>query len=214
MLADDDIVTASARDATGARDVTALLLAWEGGDPEALERLLPLVYDELRRIGERQLRGERGLTLQPTAVVHEAYLRLVDQGRANWQNRSQFYAVAARMMRRVLVDHARRRGRVKRGGGTPRISFDEGLDEAAGQIPSAGGRLDPVDLVDLIDLHDALERLGQLDAEQARIVELRYFGGLTIEETAAVLGSSPATVKRDWSSARAWLYRELHSAPP
>ena len=199
-------------------EVTALLLAWEGGDPEALERLLPLVYDELRRIGERQLRGERaGQTLQPTAVVHEAYLRLVDQSRANWQNRSHFYAVAARMMRRVLVDHARRRGRVKRGAGAPRISFDE----AEAHIPSEGGdridridRIEPIDLVDLIDLHDALERLGQLDAEQARIVELRYFGGLTIEETAAVLGSSPATVKRDWSSARAWLYRELHGAPP
>jgi RNA polymerase sigma factor (TIGR02999 family) len=198
----------SAGDAHGTREVTALLVAWEGGDPEALERLLPLVYDELRRIGERQLRGERaGQTLQPTAVVHEAYLRLVDQSRANWQNRSQFYAVASRMMRRVLVDHARHRDRVKRGAGAPRISLDEGLDAA--DTPAA-----PVDLVDLIDLNDALERLGQLDAEQARIVELRFFGGLTIEETAAVLGSSPATVKRDWASARAWLYRELHGAPP
>jgi len=194
-------------DANATREVTALLVAWEGGDPEALERLLPLVYDELRRIGERQLRGERGQTLQPTAVVHEAYLRLVDQSRANWQNRSQFYAVAARMMRRVLVDHARHRDRVKRGAGAPRISLDDGLD--ALDTPAA-----PVDLVDLIDLNDALERLGQLDAEQARLVELRFFGGLTIEETAEVLGSSPATVKRDWASARAWLYRELHGAPP
>jgi len=197
----------SAGDANATREVTALLVAWEGGDPEALERLLPLVYDELRRIGERQLRGERGQTLQPTAVVHEAYLRLVDQSRANWQNRSQFYAVAARMMRRVLVDHARHRDRVKRGAGAPRISLDDGLD--ALDTPAA-----PVDLVDLIDLNDALERLGQLDAEQARLVELRFFGGLTIEETAEVLGSSPATVKRDWASARAWLYRELHGAPP
>lgn len=197
----------SAGDANSTREVTALLVAWEGGDPEALERLLPLVYDELRRIGERQLRGERGQTLQPTAVVHEAYLRLVDQSRANWQNRSQFYAVAARMMRRVLVDHARHRDRVKRGAGAPRISLDDGFD--AVDTPAA-----PVDLVDLIDLNDALERLGQLDAEQARLVELRFFGGLTIEETAEVLGSSPATVKRDWASARAWLYRELHGAPP
>jgi len=198
----------SAGDANGTREVTALLVAWEGGDPEALERLFPLVYDELRLIGERQLRGERaGQTLQPTAVVHEAYLRLVDQSRANWQNRSQFYAVAARMMRRVLVDHARHRDRVKRGAGAPRISLDDGFD--AVDTPAA-----PVDLVDLIDLNDALERLGQLDAEQARLVELRFFGGLTIEETAEVLGSSPATVKRDWASARAWLYRELHGAPP
>jgi len=125
----------STGDANGTREVTALLVAWEVGDPEALERLLPLVYDELRRIGERQLRGERaGQTLQPTAIVHEAYLRLVDQSRANWQNRSQFYAVAARMMRRVLVDHARHRDRVKRGAGSPRISLDECLDEADAQI--------------------------------------------------------------------------------
>ncbi len=181
-----------------ADEVTALLLQWQAGDRQALDRLLPLVYDQLHRIADRQLRRERqGHTLQPTAVVHETYLRLVDQRRANWQSRAQFFAVAAGMMRRVLVDHARGRRAAKRGGLVPHLSIE---DVDAGIDPPS---------VDLVDLDDALGKLEALDADQARIVELRFFGGLTVEETAEVVGSSPATVKRDWHSAKAWLFSEL-----
>jgi RNA polymerase sigma factor (TIGR02999 family) len=188
-------------DATG--EVTALLLRWQEGDREALDRLLPLVYDQLHRLADRQLRRERqGHTLQPTAVVHEIYLRLVDQRRATWQSRAQFFAVAAGMMRRVLVDHARGRRAAKRGGFAQHVALE---DIDAGIDPPS---------VDLVDLDDALGKLERLDADQARIVELRFFGGLTVEETAEVVRSSPATVKRDWHSAKAWLYRELGGIGP
>ena len=184
-------------------EVTQLLLRWQGGDRAALDKLLPLVYDQLHRLATRQLKRERrGHTLQPTAVVHETYLRLVDQRRANWQSRAQFFAVAAGMMRRVLVDHARSRRAAKRGGLMPHIAID---DVDAGIDPPS---------VDLVDLDEALGKLEQLDADQAKIVELRFFGGLTVEETAEVVRSSPATVKRDWHSAKAWLFRELGGSTP
>jgi RNA polymerase sigma factor (TIGR02999 family) len=178
--------------------ITALLLDWSHGDPEALEKLVPLVYAELRHLAERSLRRERAAhTLQPTAVVHEAFLKLVDQQRVEWKSRAHFFAIAAQAMRRLLVDHARARNAEKRGGFATRVA----LEDAVAATP-------PVD-VDLLALDEALDRLGALDAGQARVVELRFFGGLTIEETAEVVGSSPATVKRDWQSARAWLFREL-----
>jgi RNA polymerase sigma factor (TIGR02999 family) len=184
-----------------APDVTALLYAWNEGDPDALERLMPLVYEELHRIAARQFRRERPEnTLQATALVHEAYLKLVDQRRAQWQNRAQFFAVAAQLMRRVLVDHARAQAAGKRGSGAPRLTLTE-----AGDTPA--GRRQP-DL-DVIALDAALDRLAALDARQARVVELRFFGGLDLAETAAALDASPTTVKRDWAMAKAWLYREL-----
>ncbi len=157
-----------------------------------------MLYDELRRIAARQLQGERdGHSLQATAVVHEAYLKLVDLRRMRWQDRRHFLAVASRLMRQVLVDHARARLAAKRGGAGPRVELTE-----------ASGVSEPRS-VDFVALDGALERLAALDAEQARLVELRFFGGLTIAETAEVLGSSPATVKRDWETARLWLFREL-----
>ncbi len=178
--------------------VTDLLVAWNGGEAEALTKLVPLVYEELRQIAQRCLRRERqGHTLEPTALVHEAYARLIDQNRVRWQNRAHFFAIAGQTMRRILVDHARRRHAARRGGPALRLSLDETV--------AAGDRRD----VDLISLDDALNGLTALDASRARIVELRYFGGLSIEETAEVLSISPATVKRDWSVARAWLYREM-----
>jgi RNA polymerase sigma factor (TIGR02999 family) len=183
-------------------EVTALLLRWQEGDEEALVRLTPLVYEDLRRVARRQLRGERaGHTLQPTTVVHEVFLRLVDQRRVPWQNRAQFFAIAARLMRRVLLNHARDRQAQKRGGGAHRVTLAE------------GDALAPPREVDVIDLDRALQRLSELDSEQERVVELRYFGGLTIEETAEAMGTSPATVKRDWHSARAWLLTELGGTP-
>ncbi len=188
--------------ASDSGEITDLLLQWRGGDPGSLERLLPLVYDELRRIAARQTRGERpGHTLQPTAVVHEAYMRLVDQSRVSYQNRLHFYGVAAQTMRRVLVDHARRRRRSKRGGGEPHLVLED-EDLVTTQRP-----------VDFLDLDAALDKLQALDTEQAKLVELRYFGGLSVEETGEVLGLSPATVKRHWLSAKVWLLRELGGAP-
>lgn len=188
--------------ARGSGEITDLLLQWRGGDAASLERLLPLVYDELRRIAARQTRRERpGHTLQPTAVVHEAYLRLVDQSRIGWQNRLHFYGVAAQTMRRVLVDHARRRQRSKRGGGAAHVVLEDSDLVTAERA------------VDFLDLDAALDRLQALDAEQAKLVELRYFGGLSVEETAEVLGLSAATVKRHWLSAKVWLLRELGGAP-
>jgi RNA polymerase sigma-70 factor, ECF subfamily len=183
-----------------APDVTGLLLAWGRGDESAADRLVPAVYDELRRHAERAMRREGAEhTLQATALVHESYLRLVDQRRVEWRNRAHFFAIASTIMRRVLVDHARARLTAKRGGHADRVSLSaaepatpEGTDEA-----------------DLLALHDALEKLTALDPDQARLVELRYFGGLTIEETAEALSISPATVKREWAVARAWLRREL-----
>lgn len=183
--------------------VTELLLDWEAGDEDALERLMPLVYEELYLRAAGFLRRERrGHTLQPTALVNEAYLRLVDQKRMRWKNRAQFLGVAARMMRRILVDHARRRRADKRGGDAVVLPLDEVLGLAQGS---------DVDL-DLVALDDALKVLAELDERQSRIVELRFFGGLSIDETATVLGISPATVKLDWSMARAWLFDQLGNA--
>lgn len=181
---------------------TELLLAWEAGDPAALDALLPALYGELRAQAARALRRESpGHTLQITDLVHEAYLRLVDQRRVRWQNRAQFLGVAAECMRRVLVDHARVRGAAKRGGGELAVT----LTDVAG--PDGPASEDAA--VDVLALDDALGRLAALDARQARVVELRYFGGLGIDETAAVLGVSPKTVKREWAVARLWLRREL-----
>jgi RNA polymerase sigma factor (TIGR02999 family) len=181
--------------------VTDLLRAWSQGDRGAGEALFPLVYADLRRRASRCLRGERrGHTLEPTALVHEAFLRLVDQRRASWQNRAQFFAVAARMMRRVLVDHARGRKAARRGGTWCRVDLDEGA-VAAG----------PRDL-DVAALDEALDELGALDERQARIVEVRFFGGLSIEATAEALGLSVKTVKSDWRMARAFLHSRLAGA--
>jgi len=177
---------------------TRFLLEMEKGDPAAAERLLPLVYEEIRRLAGRFMRRERGdHTLQPTALVHEAYLKLVDQDRVAWRNRAHFVGVAAQAMRRVLVDHARRRGREKRGGDRRRIPL-EGIADLS---PEAAGALEEVDA--------ALERLARLDPRQARIVELRFFGGLDVQEIADALEVSKRTVEADWTMARAWLSREL-----
>ena len=178
-------------------EVSRLLFEWSAGDPDALRSLLPLVYGELRSRAEAQMRRERSEhTLQPTALVHEAYMRLVDQRNASWQNRSHFFGIAAQAMRRILVDHARRKRAGKREGGD-RVTLDASVAEA------------PQRSVDLIALDDALTRLAELDPRQARVVELRFFGGLDIEQTAESLGISPATVKRDWTFARAFLQREM-----
>ena len=178
-------------------DITALLLAWGGGAETADSRLVEAVYGELRRLARRQLARERpNHSLSPTALVNEAYLKLVDQRRVRWQNRAHFFAVAAQVMRRVLVDHARARATAKRGGVTM-VTLD-GIDVGA---PAAG--------LDILALDAALDKLGRVDARQKRLVELRYFAGLTIEEAAAVLDVAPITVKRDWAFARAWLFREL-----
>jgi RNA polymerase sigma factor (TIGR02999 family) len=179
-------------------DVTGLLDDWSRGDRRALETLLPVVYTELRRIAARQLRRERdGHTLQPTALVHEAYLRLVEQRSVNWENRAHFFGVAAQVMRRVLVDHARRQGAKKRNAGAQRVPLDEAAEIAA------------VDQIPVMVLDHALGRLEKLDPGLAQIVELRAFGGLTIEEAAHVLNVSPTTAKREWRTARAWLTNEL-----
>jgi RNA polymerase sigma factor (TIGR02999 family) len=179
-------------------DVTKLLVNWTNGDKKALEALMPLVYGELHRLARRYLRRERSdHTLQSTALVHEAYLRMVDQKGVQWQNRAHFFAVAAQMIRRILVDHARTHNAEKRGGGACKLA----LDEAIG-VPQ---RRD----LNLVALDDAINGLAEMDPQQGRIVELRFFGGLSIEETSEVLGISPATVKRDWAVAKAWLYRDL-----
>ena len=179
-------------------DVTQLLLDWNAGDQAALAELMPLVYAELHQIAARQLRRERhDHTLQPTALVHEAWLRLVQTSRLTWQNRAHFLGVAAELMRRVLVDHARRRDAERRGGGETRLALDEALGVA--QVRD----------INLLALDDALTSLGALDPRQSRIVELKYFGGLEIEEIAEVIGISPATVKRDWNMAKSWLRSEL-----
>lgn len=186
--------------------VTALLLAWGEGDRAALDALLPAVYDELHRQAERALRREApGHTLQATGLVHEAYLRLVDQRRARWANRAQFFGVAAQLMRRILVDHARSRRAAKRGGGEQAVTLGAELPAHDGAPGAAGGGA----VLDVLALDDALARLAALDPRQAQVVELRYFGGLDIDETAAALDVSPATVKREWTVARAWLRREL-----
>ncbi|HWP54672.1 MAG TPA: sigma-70 family RNA polymerase sigma factor [Pyrinomonadaceae bacterium] len=177
--------------------ITQLLVEWSHGNQQALDRLTPLVYDELRQMARTYLRRERpDHTLQPTALVHEAYLRLIDQHSVSWQNRAHFFGIASQMMRRILVNHALARAAEKRGSGE-RITLDEAID------------LSKKGEVDLIALDEALQELERLDSQQTRIVELRFFGGLSIEETAEALGISPATVKRDWSTARLWLRRQL-----
>lgn len=182
------------------KDITALLVEWSAGKHEALNDLAPLVYDELRRLAARELRRERpGHTLQCTALVHEAYLKLIDQ-RVNWHNREHFFAIAAQIIRRILVSYARTRNSSKRGGGNFKLEFDE-LDELMAPMVERH--------TDLEALDDALSALSGFDPQQARIVELRFFGGLSIEETARVLGISTSTVTRDWNIARAWLRREL-----
>ena len=182
-----------------AHDVTALLGDWSRGNRDALNELLPQVYAELRLIADRQFRMERvNHTLQATALINEVYLRLVDQRQVDWHNRAHFFGVAAQVMRRILVDHARRKGASKRGDGVRCVSIDEARDVASNEIP-------------VLALNHALDRLEKLDAKLARIVELRAFGGLTIEEAAHVLSVSPSTAKRDWRAAKAWLNRELRA---
>ena len=179
-------------------DVTELLVAWNRGDPAALERLMPLVYDELRRVARRSMRYERpDHTLSASALVHEAYLRLVDQSGVPSQSRAQFFGIAAHLMRQILVQHARRHQAAKRGGGIHTVAIDETL--IAGQTGA----------VDLVALEEALTGLEAHDPRRSRIVELRFFGGLSIEETAEMLGVSERTVKREWRLAKAWLYHEL-----
>lgn len=181
------------------RTVTGLLNEWSNGNEAALDKLMPLVYAELHRIAESFMGRERAAhTLQPTALVHEAFLRLVNQHEINWQNRAQFFGVAAQMMRRILVNHARDRRAAKRGGGEIQLSLDETIDYFAQQD------------VNLVRLDEALNALAQIDEQQSRIVELRFFGGLSIEETAEVVRVSPATVKREWRIAKAWLYDEIN----
>ncbi|MGH7650258.1 MAG: sigma-70 family RNA polymerase sigma factor [Gemmatimonadaceae bacterium] len=193
---------------TGHR-VTELLRAWGAGDAQASESLVRLVYAELRRQAQLVMRRENeGHTLQPTALVHEAWLRLGDQRDARWESRSQFFAIAAQMMRRVLLDHARARHAQKRGGAGLQVSLGEGdFFSADSHAPSAQGA--PIDALDIIALDEALARLAILDPQKARLVELRYFAGLSIPETAAALGTSTATVGREWAIARMWLRREL-----
>ena len=194
--------------------ITRLLLDWGAGNESALAALLPLVYEELRTMAARHLRMERQAhTLQRTALVHEAFLRLVDQKRIDWQNRAQFFSIASQLMRRILVDHARRHLSGKRGGGAEHMSIDE-IEPPEGA--EGGEELNALllierDPVNLSSIDDALKRLEKLDARQGKLVELRFFGGLSIEDTANVLGISPATVKREWTSARAWLQCELES---
>ena len=179
-------------------DVTGLLVAWKNGSPEALDELIPIVYAELRKLARQQLRGERpDHSLQPTALTHEAFLRLFGARQVGWQNRAHFFAVASQLMRRILVEHARKRQAAKRGALPTRVALDE-----------ANTPDEPFD-VDIVALHEALTNLEEIDARQSRIVELRYFGGLNMEETAEVLGVSPTTVKRDWRVAKLWLRRAL-----
>jgi len=181
------------------RNITKMLRAWSGGSGEALEELMPLVYDELHRQAARYLRHERpNHTLQTTALINEAYLKLIDQREVNWESRTHFFAIAAQAMRRILVDYARKKHRGKRGGAHDALSLDQAALVASDEKS-----------VDLIALDEALTRLAAEDEQQSRIVELRYFSGLTLEETAKVLRISPATVSRDWDMAKAWLHREL-----
>ena len=185
------------------KQVSELLANWNNGDAEAREALMPLVYNELRKLAASHLRRERSdHTLQPTALVHEVYLRLADQKNVQWQDKTHFFGVAAQLMRRILVDHARSHTADKRGSGLPKVSLNEAI---------AMSRERPAEL---LALDESLTQLASTDPQQSRIVELRVFGGLTIEQTAEILGISPATVKRDWTLAKAWLLREIHKAEP
>jgi RNA polymerase sigma-70 factor, ECF subfamily len=182
-------------------DISKLLRAWSEGDQNALEKLTPIVYDELHRLAGRYMRRERpGQTLQTTALVNEAYMRLVDYSRMQWQDRAHFFAVSSQLMRRILVERARRRN-LKRGGGAPHVSLDEAALEGGNRTVDPGGNL--------VALDDALNALALLDPRKVQVVEMRFFGGLTLEETAEVLKVSPVTVRRDLRTAKAWLYREL-----
>jgi RNA polymerase sigma factor (TIGR02999 family) len=183
-------------------EVTRLLIEWSNGDQVALEQLMPLVYAELRRLASGYLRRERANhTLQSTALAHEAFMRLVKHNEVQWQNRAHFYAIAAQMIRRILVDYARGQHAQKRGSGAVKLELDEAM-----AVPGRSA-------ADLLGLNDALDRLAELDPRQARVVELRFFAGLSIEETAEVMQLSPASVKREWGSARAWLFREMSRTP-
>ncbi len=180
-------------------EVIQLLAQWSNGDKSAFDKLMPLIHDELRRLAHRYMRREHpGHTLQTTALVNETYLKLTNRENIHWQNRAHFFAIAAQAMRSILVDHARSHAYAKRGGGAPRVVLDEALT------------VSPEVAAEVVALDDALKELAKLDPEQSRIVELRFFGGLTIEETAEVLRISSATVKREWNTARAWLYREIN----
>ncbi|HEX8369032.1 MAG TPA: sigma-70 family RNA polymerase sigma factor [Pyrinomonadaceae bacterium] len=184
---------------TGKSDVTQLLNKAQSGDKESLDQLLPLIYDELRRVAANQLRAEReNHTLQATALVHEAYLRLLEQHEVDWQNRTHFFSIAAEMMRRILVNYAVQRNAKKRGDGITRISLDDAISFSNGEAE-----------LDLVSLDASLKRLAEFDAVAARIVELRFFGGLTIEEVAEVMNISESTVKREWKTAKAWLKTQL-----
>ena len=192
----------AAHAATPPEHVTDLLIAWGQGEEAALARLMPLVHDELYRLAQRQMRGERkGHVLQTTALVNEAYVRLVDLSRVRWQDRAHFFAMSARLMRRILVDHARARRALKRGGEIRVISLDDTAEISDSRIS------------DFVALDDALEALAKIDARKSRIVEMRFFAGLTVDETAEALHVSPQTVMRDWQLAKAWLLRELSSRP-
>lgn len=183
---------------TSTHEVTRLLLDWSKGDKTALDKLMPLIYEELRRLAHRYMSRERaGHTMQTTALVNEAYVRLVNRKNVHWQDRAHFFAIAAELMRTILVDHARSHASTKRGGGARKLSLDEAL--VVSQERAA----------DVVALDEALRALALIDPKQSRIVELRFFGGLTIEETAEVLDLSAATIKREWSTAKAWLYHEL-----
>jgi len=180
------------------QEVTQLLVAWSQGDQAAFERLMPLVYEELRRVARRYMRRERaGHTLQTTAVVNEAYLRLIDASQVQWQNRAHFFAVSAQLMRRILVDYARAHSYIKRGGGASHVPLEEAAVFSAERAP------------DMVALDDALKSLAVMDQRKCRVVELRFFGGLSVEETAEALKVSPRTVLNDWNLAKAWLLREL-----
>jgi RNA polymerase sigma factor (TIGR02999 family) len=180
-------------------EVTQLLIQWSNGDKAALDKLMPLIYAELRQLARHYMKSERsGHTLQTTALVNEAYLRLINRKQVHWQNRSHFFAIAAQLMRSILVDHARSHAYAKRGGGARKIALDDAMVVSQQRA------------TEVVALDDALKRLAEIDPQQSRIVELRFFGGLTIEETAEVLRLSPATIKREWGTAKAWLYHELN----
>ena len=185
-------------DPVSSPELTELLRGWNGVDQKALARIVELAYPELRKIARSCLRRERPEhTIQATALVHEAYIRLVDAREVSWQDRAHFFAIISKLMRRVLIEHARARGCSKRGGGARRVNFDEALMVSAGSDP------------EIVRLDDALEELAKFDSRKAQVVEMRYFGGLTADESASVLGISPQSVNRDWSLAKAWLVREM-----
>jgi len=189
-------------DTSPSRDLTQLLRAWGAGDEHALEQLIPLVYGELRKTAKRRMARERdGHTLQTTALINEVYVRLVDLDGVGWQDRTHFFAICARLMRRILTDHARSRSYLKRGGDAVRVTFDEAL------------MVSPDPALDLVALDGALQKLAAMDSRKGKVVELRFFGGLSLEETAAVLKISSDTVTRDWNLAKAWLLREMEGGP-